>query len=55
MIFSFLATICLALAFILFYAAEAGAPGFLLGWHPSHQSAITIGIFSIALATLGKR
>lgn len=55
MFFNLFSTLCLIAAFVVYYAAEFGAPGFFLNWQPTHQSAITLGIFSIALSTLGKR
>jgi hypothetical protein len=55
MFFSLFSMICLAAAFLVFYAAELGAPGFFLGWQPTTMSAITLGVFSIALSSIGRR
>jgi hypothetical protein len=55
MIFNLLGAVCLIFSFVVLYAVEAGSPGFFLSWQPTHASAIALGIFAIALGTLGKR
>jgi hypothetical protein len=55
MFLNLFALLFLMAALVVFYALEFGVPGFFLGWQPSYQTAIALGIFSIALSTLGKR